>query len=296
MEKLLLVIIGILLLVIAALIIKVLSLRRSIDEIIKDFGDIIEKETNLQIRVSSSDPHIRRAAIRLNEELKKLREVSVIYSRGNNELKTAIMNISHDLRTPLTAINGYLDLLDNEDKSEDAGRYLSIIRERVESLKSLTEELFKYSVISSTKDDFKPEEIVLNSELETTLASFYGALVEKGIEPEIEICDSKVVRTLDRKSIQRIFSNIISNAIKYSEGDLKVTLDEEGTIIFSNKASGLTPTEVGKLFNRFYTVESAHHSTGLGLSIAKLLSEKNGGIIEALLIEGSLVIRISFPA
>ncbi len=296
MEKLLLVVIGVLVVVIIALVYKVLSLRRAIDEIVNDFGDIIEKETNVQIRVSTNDPHVRRAAIKLNEELKKLREAGIIYSRGNNELKTAVVNISHDLRTPLTAINGYLDLLESEDKSEEASKYLSIIRERVETLKSLTEELFKYSVMSSTKDDFNVEEVNLNSELESSLASFYGALVEKGITPEVEITENKVIRSLDKKSVQRIFANIISNAIKYSEGDLKVTLTNEGTITFSNKASGLTPTEVGKLFNRFYTVESAHHSTGLGLSIAKLLTEKNGGTIEALLVDGSLIIKVAFPS
>lgn len=296
MEKLLLVIIGVLVVVIIALVCKVLSLRRAIDEIVNDFGDIIEKETNVQIRVSTNDPYVRRAAIKLNEELKKLREAGIIYSRGNNELKTAVVNISHDLRTPLTAINGYLDLLESEDKSEEASKYLSIIRERVETLKSLTEELFKYSVMSSTKDDFNVEEVNLNSELESSLASFYGALIEKGIAPEVEITEDKVIRSLDKKSVQRIFANIISNAIKYSEGDLKVTLTNEGTITFSNKASGLTPTEVGKLFNRFYTVESAHHSTGLGLSIAKLLTEKNGGTIEALLVDGSLLIKVAFPS
>lgn len=294
MEKLLLVIIGVLVLVIIVLVYKVLLLRRAIDEIVKDFGEIIEKETNVQIRVSTNDPHVRKAAVKLNEELKKLREAGIIYSRGNNELKTAIVNVSHDLRTPLTAINGYLDLLEGESKSEDAEKYLAIIRERVEALKSLTEELFKYSVMSSTKDEFNPEEVCLNAELENSLAALYGALVDKGIAPEVDISEERIVRVLDKKSVQRIFSNILSNAIKYSEGDLKIALDKSGEITFSNKAPGLTPTDVGKLFNRFYTVESAHHSTGLGLSIAKLLTEKNGGTINAELVGDELVIKIKF--
>ena len=85
-------------------------------------------------------------------------------------------------------------------------------------------------------DDFAPESIVLNSELEQAVAGLYGALVDRNITPEIDIPDEKVVRVLDRKRLQRIFSNILGNALKYSEGDLKIRLTSDGTIIFANKA------------------------------------------------------------
>ena len=294
MENALIFIIVILVIIIIALVIKIGAIYRAMDSLIDEYKKVIETETNNQIRVNTSDRHIRKTAMRLNEELKGLREAGIKYNRGNSELKTAIVNISHDLRTPLTAISGYLDLLEGEEKSPEVNKYISIIGERVEALKSLTEELFKYSVVTTTVDDFAPESLVLNAELEGALAGLYGAFVDRGITPEISIPEGKVVRVLDRKSLQRIFSNILSNALKYSEGNLKVTLSESGEITFANKASTLTATDVGKLFNRFFTVESAHHSTGLGLSIAKLLTEKNGGTIDASLQEGDLVIRILF--
>lgn len=294
MENVLILIIVILVIIIIALVLKIGAIYRAMDSLIDEYKNVIETETNNQIRVNTADRHIRKTAMRLNEELKELREAGIKYNRGNNELKTAIVNISHDLRTPLTAISGYLDLLEVEDKSPDVDKYISIIAERVEALKSLTEELFKYSVVTTTVDDFAPESLTLNSELEQAIAGLYGAFVDRGITPEISIPEEKVVRTLDKKSVQRIFSNVLGNALKYSEGDLKVSLTGDGVVTFANKASGITATDVGKLFNRFFTVESAHHSTGLGLSIARLLTEKNGGTIEADLVEGQLVITVKF--
>lgn len=294
MEYVYLGIIVILAITVIALLLKVRELYSALDSIIDDFREILLRETNNEIRVNTGDKHIRKLAVELNKELKNLRDDAIKYSRGNNELKTAIVNISHDLRTPLTAISGYLDLLDNEEKSPEVSRYIGIIGNRVDALKLLTEELFRYSVVTSTVDEFYPESLVLNSELEQALAGFYGALVERGITPEIVITEDKVMRVLDHKSVQRTFSNILSNALKYSEGDLKVCLYEDGTVTFSNKASGVNATDVGKLFNRFFTVESARNSTGLGLSIAKLLTEKNGGTINADLIEGQLVITVKY--
>lgn len=94
--------------------------------------------------------------------------------------------------------------------------------------------------------------------------------------------------------MNRIFSNILSNALKYSDGDLRVTMDESGVITFSNSANSLDPVTVGRLFDRFYTVETAHNSTGLGLSIAKLLTERMGGTIRANYQDGNLNITVSF--
>jgi len=292
MELYLITAVCILIIIIVCLTVKIILMRRSIDGMTSEYRRIIREDTNALIKVTTGDRHIRKLASELNKELKELRRMEIRYIRGNDELQDAIVNISHDLRTPLTAISGYLDLLEQEEKSPDAEKYLAIVRERVESLKALTEELFRYSVVTSTDDDYSPEELVLNSELETSLAGFYGAFTEKGIAPQVTIPEEKVIRTLDRRSVQRIFSNILSNALKYSEGDLSVELKTSGEIIFSNSAVMLDATDVGKLFDRFYTVEDARRSTGLGLSIAKILVEKNNGKIGAELSDGRLTIRI----
>ncbi|MDY3918889.1 MAG: HAMP domain-containing sensor histidine kinase [Candidatus Limivivens sp.] len=247
-------------------------------------------DTNTTVSVSIPDPEIRRLALFINRELKALRKERLRLQQGDLELKNAVTNIAHDLRTPLAAISGYLELMESVPTDEKGHRYLTVIRERTEALKRLTEELLQYSVITSACDEINPADLSLKSELEIALAGAYGMLSEGGIEPEIHMPEADVKRTLDNTAFQRIFSNILANTAKYSDGDLTVILTEAGEILFRNQASGLSQVEADRLFERFYTVENAKGSTGLGLSIAKQLTEKMGGSIRAEWEKGNLSI------
>ena len=247
------------------------------------------------IDISSSDKNVRRLANTINGQLRKLRTERRRFQQGDLELKNAVTNISHDLRTPLTALSGYLELLEQEEKSESVNRYIEIIKDRVDILTQLSEELFKYSVIISTKDNITKEQVIINTVLEESIAAFYTVLTERNIVPEIQVSETKVVRMLDRSALSRVFSNLISNVIKYSDGDLKIVLSENGEIVFSNMASGLDEIQVGRLFDRFYTVEAARKSTGLGLTISKTLVEQMKGTISAIYENNRLSIHIFFP-
>ena len=293
MENLLLAIIGILLLIIFALAVKVYFLRRAAQEIAEAFRDRLAADTNTLIDISTRDPYMRKLASDINVQLRLLRKERHRYQQGDLALKEAVTNISHDLRTPLTAINGYLDLLEREEKSETVQRYLSQIQNRTEVLKNLIEELFRYSVVTSSKE-LKPERMDVVRALEESLLSFYAVMQEKGIQPEINLPEEPVYRELDAGAVNRIFSNIISNALKYSDSDLSVAMDKNCIITFSNTAHKLNTVTVGRLFDRFYTVEASRNSTGLGLSIAKLLIERMGGSIEAFYHNDKLQIRIIF--
>lgn len=281
-------------LTVIALAIKVYMLKKSIGEICSDFENCLHTDTNVQISVSSADAEVRHLATAINLQLSELRKIKRQYINGDQELKDAITNISHDLRTPLTAIWGYLDLLEKKDLPIDEKRYIEQIRNRSEALKQLTEELFRYSVISSTPE-MSLENVNVCKVLEETLISFEAALQEANIVPDIQLPSEPVLRKLDTTALTRIFSNIINNAIKYSDGDFSVVFEKDGDIIFSNTAKELSTVEVGKLFDRFYTVDSARKSTGLGLSIAKLLTERMKGTIKAEYISDKLYIIISFP-
>lgn len=293
MEHLLLIVIGILLLIVLALLAKVYFLRRAAQEIQDALRDRLATDTNTLIDLSTRDPYMRRLAADINHQLRLLREERHRYQQGDLELKEAVTNISHDLRTPLTAISGYLDLLEREEKNENVQRYLCQIRNRTEALKQLTEELFRYSIVTSSQK-LELESVDLVRALEESLLSFYGAMEEKGIQPEIELPEGPVFRKLDAGAVGRIFSNIISNALKYSDGDLSVVMDGGGVITFANTARDLNAVTVGRLFDRFYTVETSRNSTGLGLSIAKLLVERMGGYIEASYCDNKLQIKIVF--
>lgn len=288
-------IIGIMAVIIIALLVKIHILQKAAKEIEHAFAERLITDTNTLIDISSGDRYMRKLANTINGELRKLRADRHRFQQGDMELRNAVTNISHDLRTPLTAICGYLDLLEQEEKSEAVERYIEVIRNRAEMLTQLTEELFRYSVIFSSGKNRAKEPVVINRILEESIAAFYTALNERGITPKIQIPENHIIRTLDRSALARVFSNLLNNAIKYSDGDLEITLSETGEITFANTASGLNEVQVGKLFDRFYTVEAARKSTGLGLAIARTLIEQMNGSISAKYENNRLSICIFFP-
>lgn len=295
MEVWLWVVIGILIFIIFILITKIYLLQKSANEIKDDFADRLIIDTNTLVTISTGDKYMRGLANSINIQLRKLRSERHRFQRGDIELKNAVTNISHDLRTPLTAICGYLDLLEQEEKSEAVERYIDIIRNRAEILTQLTEEFFRYSVVTTTMSNDVRKPVVVNSVLEESIAAFYTALSERNIIPNIKIPNVKIIRNLDHSVLSRVFSNLLNNAIKYSDGDLDITLTEAGKIIFTNMASGLNEVQVGKLFDRFYTVESARKSTGLGLAIVRSLIEQMDGTIQAEYENNQLSICIQLP-
>lgn len=274
---------------------KVISLRRAAKELQREFAARLREDTNVGIDISTSDTKMRALAADMNRQLKLLRKEHIRYTQGDRELKTAITGISHDLRTPLTAICGYLELLEREEMSEQVRSYVSVIANRVLALKELTEELFRYSVILSVDSCGEREEVSLDAAVEECIAAYYGALMEAGIEPEITLSGASVVRRLNRQALSRILSNIMSNVIKYSSGDCEVIVREDGGIHFWNRTEGLDEVQVGHLFDRFYTVRTGRDATGLGLSIAKALTEESGGRIFAEYEAGKLHICLFFP-
>lgn len=214
---------------------------------------------------------------------------------GNQRLKTAVTGISHDLRTPLTAICGYLDLLEQEDNTEDGKRWLSIIRNRVDQMIQLSGELFQYSLTEITEHDDRLEPVALNDVLEESIAGFYAVLKRRGIEPVVHMPQRKIVRSLNEAMLTRVLANLMNNALKYSDGDLEICLKDTGDILFINTASGLDQVQVARLFDRFYTVHHADNATGLGLEIARSLLERMHGSISAEYVQNRLCICIRLP-
>ena len=272
-----------------------LVLRHSLREAAEELDEKLRTDTNTLISISSGDRAMQSLVTHINRQLQALRRERLRLHSGNAELTAAVTNISHDLRTPLTALCGYLDLLEQEPQTEAAARYLTVIRERTDAMRALTEELFRSSVLTATADELHTEPVCLNDVLEQSLAGFYGALSARGITPSVQLPEEKVIRPLDAAALRRVFDNILSNAAKYSDGDLAVVLAPDGEVTFSNRASALSRVEAARLFDRFYTVDSARGSTGLGLSIAKLLTEKLHGTISADYENETLRICRAFP-
>ena len=269
--------------------IKVALLRHGMKALRRDLVERRGQDTNTLLSLPCRDRELRRLASALNQELRALRQERLRYQQGDKELKEAVVNISHDLRTPLTAISGYLQLLQGQDLPPDTRRYLEQIGGRTQAMKRLTEELFRYSVVVS-EENLAGEPVDLRRAVEEALLSFYGALEGRGIEPQVRLPETPVIRQLDPAAVNRVLGNILTNALKYSAGDLEVTLEESGRLTFSNAAPGLDPVAAGRLFDRFYTVEAARNSTGLGLSIAKELTQRMSGEMGAELHNGRLTV------
>lgn len=278
-----------------AAIIKIYLLKKGAKNIAVQVKKILDGDTNALITICSNDRDIKALAIALNNELKSLRASQIKYGGGDKKIKDTVTNLSHDIRTPLTVINGYVERLQSEDLSKNSLQYIEIIKRRLSELSALTEELFKYSVIVDNPTENNYENVCINEILEESVLSFYTAFKERGIIPLSKICDSLLYRKTDKKKLCRIFANIISNALKYAENDFTVMLSENGIVSFENTASGLSKIDTDHLFDRYFTVKSNAYSTGLGLSIAKQLSQELGATLSADYNANKLTIKMVLP-
>lgn len=271
---------------------KVYRMKYAIKEIYEQLPRIVHEDTNSLLMISSRDHQLQQLASTLNQELKEVRSKALRYQNGNQQLQEAIMDISHDIRTPQTAIQGFIQLLEKEELSDVQASYLAIIKNRSQDLAALFEQLFTLSIGYDEHLLVTFESCCLQRILEEAIASYYVILKQKQIEPIIEIVEEPIFIMVDRKMMLRVFDNLISNALKYTDGDFQIQLTKQKKIIFSNHAKDLDVVSVSRIFHRYYTVDTQKKSTGFGLSIAKQLVERNGGTIQAEYRDGILIVTL----
>lgn len=268
-----------------------LVLRHSLREAAEELEEKLRTDTNTLISISSGDRAMQSLVTHINRQLQALRRERLRLHSGNAELTAAVTNVSHDLRTPLTALCGYLDLLEQEPQTEAAalpcrnsgtdGRHARPDGGAVPLLRPHSHGRRTPHGAGLPERRARAEPCrVLRRALRARHHAIGAVAGRKGHPPA---------------GRRRVFDNILSNAAKYSDGDLAVVLAPDGKVTFSNRASALSRVEAARLFDRFYTVDSARGSTGLGLSIAKLLTEKLHGTISADYENETLRICIAFP-
>ena len=275
------------------LVLRVVTTNIEIRNIIRDLEDITEKDTNILLTTSSGDKSIKSLVDSLKKELKKLLSIKREYSKGVFDVKKSAENIAHDIRTPLTVIKGYVDLLEEEDLSEEGKKCLEIIKGRTRYMKEMTDELF-LSLSMKSRGVLSLFDIDAKSVLEEALVSFYNEFKKKGMTPSIITPNDKVILKADSKALYRVYSNIISNALKYGEGEFNVQMDEKGNITFSNYAPNMDSVEANKLLDRYYTISDAKASSGIGLSISKEILQEMGGELKVRLDNKRLYISIIY--
>lgn len=273
------------------LIFKLAVIRKDMKNLTRLVDESISLGISEEIVLKASDGRLKELVALLNCELSRMRELKTDYIAGDRELKEAVTNIAHDLRTPLTAIYGYIDLMSKTDDPAEMKKYVAAIENRVKAITHLTEELFEYTVISASTER-SAVTVDVRRILEDALIASYPIFTQKGISPDIKMPEEAVLCEVDPVSLSRVFGNIISNAAKYGERNFTVVMTEKGRVVFSNQASGLTEKDVSRLFDRFFTADPSRRSTGLGLSIAKTLIEQMGGTAKAEYSDGTLSISL----
>ncbi len=251
-----------------------------------------------KLRLSLPNKNIENLIVEINTLIDDKRKMENIYKEKDIELREAIANMSHDLRTPLTSIMGYVYLL-NDDKldKEERKEYLKIIEKRSLVLNDLITNFYGLSRIQADQYEIKFEPVNLELVLGEIIAAFYETLDYKFGEPEINIEEGLGPVLGDKQALNRIFTNLIENIIKHGEGEVKISLKKKNKYIvmeFSNKAEDLESKDVNRIFEKFFTKDRMRtgQNTGLGLAIVKLLVEKQGQKIEAKKVGNRLFINI----
>lgn len=291
-------IIGLLLAILIIVIINLILSKREIKKLTLDLRRLNKEKKIEKLRLGVPNKNIENLVIEINKLIDDKKEKESIYKEKDMELRDAIANMSHDLRTPLTSIMGYVYLLNDENLKEDEKReYLKIIEKRASVLNGLITNFYGLSRIQADQYEITIEPIKLEIVLGEIIAAFYETLYEKFGEPEIEIEEGLNIVLGDKESLNRIFTNLIENIIKHGEGDVKISLRKEKNNIiieFSNKAEALEAKDINRIFEKFFTRDRMRtgQNTGLGLAIVKLLVEKQGQKIEVKKVGNRLVINI----
>ena len=274
--------------------------RNEIKLITKKLKIINNNDTNELLRISYPNSNMEDLLLEINYTLKLNKEIQCKSKEMDLELRRAIANISHDLRTPLTSIMGYIQLLNDKSISKDEhAEYLLIIEKRSSTLKDLISSFYDLSRLQANEYTIDIEKINLQSILCELIATYYEDFNNKNLEPKINIDENAPLIYGDKNAVNRIFTNLIQNILKHAEGNLEISLKlEEKFIIteFSNKAVKLSEEDAKKVFERFFTADRMRsgQNTGLGLAITKILVEKQGHEIEAEKRKENLIIRIKW--
>jgi signal transduction histidine kinase len=242
----------------------------------------------------------------MNQEVCEiLQEFNELFTDGNHlkqkiaheetEMKYALMNLSHDLRTPITSLAGYTQLLQKENLNSKQKEYLEIISSRTQILRGLVEQLFTYSqVMEEQVMDLQEENIT--SILEESILMYYNEFENSQINLALKLEEQPVYAMIDKMALRRVFINIITNALKYAQDQMLI--EQKGKeIIFQNKTDRIDSIDVEKIFDRFFTVAKhrSNGSMGLGLTIARKLINDMHGQIGAKKQEDNLIITITLP-
>jgi hypothetical protein len=292
--------IGVLSVLILILICILISYKRQVKDICRQLRFLQECDSNMLITTEMKKGHIEELAELLNTLLKERKKERADYQKKEQMIADIYTNLSHDIRTPLTSLDGYFQLLEETQEENDRKRYIQIIQERIESLKEMLEELFTYTKLQNGTYELKLEPQNVGQILKETVFSYYDDWAEQGISPQFEITEEPVWIRGNKQALRRTIQNIIRNGLDHGNKEIRIQLsrnEKQMELVFQNKIEPGEQIDISRVFERFYKADKARSksSTGLGLSIAKGFVQKMHGEIAAEIKEDWFCIKISFP-
>lgn len=268
----------------AAAVIYMVLYRRQVKNTCRQLSYINENDTNMILTSDNSAKEFIGLISEINRMVELNRRKLLESEKNDKVLKQTITSLSHDIRTPLTSLDGYFQLLDEAETEEERRHYMDIIYQRIESLKMLLEQLFLFAKLQDSDYAPEPEVCRADSIAANVMLSFYEDFKRLEIEPSVEISEKPLCITANKNALIRVLQNVIKNALEHGEKHFILSAEEKdgrAEITVKNRIAAPEDVEPEQIFTRFYKADKArsHASTGLGLSIAKELVEKTGGEI-----------------
>lgn len=293
-------IIGMLVLIIILQTIILWKYQRQIKDICRQLWFLEKHDSNMILTAEINSGNIRNLIKALNDLLLKHKNEQTEYQKKENKIAETYTSLSHDIRTPLTSLDGYVQLLEDCEDADEQKRYLKIIHERIDSLKDMLEELFTYTKLKNESYHLELSECNLNKILKTTIFSYYDDWKNNNIEPEIDITVTLLVIQGNQQALNRIVQNLLKNAVEHGQKRIGISLqktENQAVLKVYNHVENAEEIDVSQVFERFYKQDKARSqtSTGLGLSIAKEFVLRMNGEINASVVEKVFCITVTFP-
>jgi len=272
----------------------------NIRNIKKELKNLRSIKTNQQLRIVAPNKNIEEMIGEINFILEKSQNDRIAHEKSESELRKQIANISHDLRTPLTSILGYVQLIKDESTSEEEKQeYLDIIEKRSKVLQNLITSFYDLSRLEANEYDLEFKKVNVESLLREIVAAFYNDFVDRGFEVEVDLQEKLPIIVADENAIIRVFTNIFQNALKHGNKTMVISQRQEAGMIistFSNRVENFTQEDLEHVFDRFFTVDRMRtgQNTGLGLTIVKKLTESMGHEVSASLEDEVFTIEVRF--
>ena len=294
-------IILILVLAVISLLARLLYIQYEIINVTKQLNELNRNRTDNKVVAGLLNKEFEELTVAINENIEIRRQCEASRIRTENSLKRAISDMSHDLRTPLTSIMGYLQFMKSETITEiEKSEYLNIAYQRTKILEGLLDDFYTLSLVDSKDYPITLERINITMVLQELLVGRYGEFLSRNLEMDFRIPEKSIYIIGDKKSVDRVIENLISNVIKYTKTKVNISLqqiDNKAELVICNNVSDLSVEELEKLFDRAYMADKSRSTgkgTGLGLAIAKTLMEKMNGDIRISMEEEYLKICCEF--